>query len=335
MDRFERRKIILDGRSNHSFSPGQYYIEGAVRGRLARKVRQLLRRMEPVVLITPRWSGVSRFLDDLALDLLVGEPKVHCRPLSLAPLQGRTVHESWTWLVHALAGFCHLEVDGPVAQAVSRHGFRHVMAGLFDLSCRGPRRALLVHGVEHLHVEARDDLFRVFEDHVRKSGPDRRVNLLFAGSVDAPSFTIRNAQRLVLIDYGRNEAVEALVEYIGPVDRTSLNDVVDLVGGVPELLAAIGDSGVVDASRSGLLRALGPLADEVRGAVAIVSAVDGLVERLESVFDAEVAREEPRWDRMLVRAGLVEQASSGQARRVRVRAPMFAQLAVHGVDGLS
>jgi hypothetical protein len=329
LHRFERRRHILDGRRGRAFDPRQYYREAAVRARAGRKVRFLLRQMQPVVLITPRWSRAHRFLDDIAVDLAVGTPPLRCRTLSLVPLQGRTVHESWTWLVHAMSEFCELRLAGPVAQAVSRDGFRHVMAGLFERSARGPRKALLVHGLEHLHVEARDDMFRVFEEHVRTAGDGRSINLLVAGAVDAPSFTLKGARRIVLPDFAREEAIEALVEYVGPQARGVLEPIVDLVGGVPALLDALGmmaeNGGQLVGDRDQLFRSLGPLADEVRGAVAIASAVDGLATRLERVALQGPVPVDPQWDRLLERAGLV-QVATGHVGKVTVRAPLFAQL---------
>ena len=50
-------------------------------------MRVLLRRQLPVALITPRWSQARRFLDDLSVDLQLGEPGVTCRTLSLAGLE--------------------------------------------------------------------------------------------------------------------------------------------------------------------------------------------------------------------------------------------------------
>lgn len=333
MNRLDRRMRILRGKREAAFNPDQLYLARAHRARAARKIRSLLRRNVPVLLVTPRWSQAPRFLDDLAVDLSVGRPAVQARPLSLHPLQARTVHEAWTWLVHAFTEFCTLPIDGPVATAVSRHGFREVMTSLFRRSVRGPRRALLMHGIEHLPVEARDDLFRAFEEHVDESGDERRINLLIAGSVDAPTFELRGGERVILPDYSTEEAIEALVEYLGPVDRQRLSGVIELVGGVPALVERIGaegeSSGELANDRQRIGRVLGPLMEEVRGAVAIVTAVDGLAARLEAVSREGSLPEDTRWDRMLLRAGIFVPEDEGQARRVRVRARLFADLAQH------
>ncbi|MEM6929435.1 MAG: hypothetical protein AAF602_21020, partial [Myxococcota bacterium] len=71
-NRFERRVTILRGKRRGAFDGNQPRLEGAGRGRVARKARHHLRAMRPVVLHTPRFSLPERFLDDLAVDLRLG-----------------------------------------------------------------------------------------------------------------------------------------------------------------------------------------------------------------------------------------------------------------------
>jgi hypothetical protein len=329
-NRLTRRLSLLRGKRATAFDPSQRKLEVARRNRVGRKVRVHMRRLDPVLLHAPRWSHVARFLDDVAVDLGLGAPKMLARPLSLAPLQGRSVVESWTWLTHAIIEFCDLRLEGPVAQAVNRHGFRHVVAGLLRRSTRGERRALLIHGVEHLHVEAREDLLRTYEDHMDEAGDDRKVALLLAGTVEPTDLDLQRAVRLALPDFAEREAVEALAEYLSPADARRLEAAVRVVGGVPALVDRIGASaesdGRIAADPESVWRALGPLADEVRGAVAIVSAVDGLAERIEAVANNGPLPEDTTWDRMLIRAGLFS-VEPGTPRKVSVRAPFFADLA--------
>jgi hypothetical protein len=130
--RLERRIHLLRGKRDGAFNTDQHYLEKAHRTRIARQLRVHVRRLQPVCLVTPRWSQVRRFLDDLTADLLLGEPSVVARSLSMLPLEGRTPHQAWAWLVQALTEFCHVKLDGPAWQVVSRKGFRHVMRDLFQ-----------------------------------------------------------------------------------------------------------------------------------------------------------------------------------------------------------
>src|SRR4051812_11808227 len=99
MHRAERRRILLEGRRSTVFDPDQVRMEEATRGRLARRLRGHLRRLEPVAMLTPRWSAPQGFLEDLALDLAVGEPEIGCRTVSFRPLMGRSAPEAWNFLL--------------------------------------------------------------------------------------------------------------------------------------------------------------------------------------------------------------------------------------------
>lgn len=333
MHRLDRRIRLLRGKRDGAFDPNQYYLERAFRARAARKVRLMLRRMQPVILITPRWSAAPQFLDDLTVDLAIGKPRIECRTLSMAPVIGRSVHEARTWVVRALQEFTGATVDGPVSQAVDRQGFRHVMAEMLSGARTGPRRALLIHQLEHLHVEARDDLIKVFEEHMAEFEDERRVNLLLAGSVDVPTFEMAGAERVVLVDYSGVEAVEALAEHSRPIERAVLQRAVDVVGGVPELLHRLGSNadergGRIAENREEIFRDLGPLTDEIRGAIDIVEANELLASRFEEIAQLGPLPFDEQKDLPLVRAGLVQERYGGRAARVEVRCPAFSQMAL-------
>lgn len=330
MHRLDRRLRILRGKRNGAFDPNQYYLERAARARIARKVRLHLRRMDPVVLITPRWSEARAFLDDVALDLALGKPQIEARTLSMAPMVGRSVHESRTWLVRAVTEFVGFPVDGPISQAVDRRGFRHVLGGLLEKADTGPRRALLIHHLEHLHVEALSDFVQVFEEYLG-AADDRRLTLLLAGSVDVPAFEMAGAVHVHLGDYSEVEAVERLAESTGPTDRKLLERAIDLVGGVPALLDRLGAlaeqrGGRLPGSREDLFRALGPLADELRGALEIVLGDVKLVARFEHIAQGGAVPYDPDRDLPLVRAGVVEHRPGGSVAKVGVRAPVFGDI---------
>lgn len=334
MNRLDRRLTILRGKRERAFDPDQLYYEKARRTRIARRVRGRLRRLEPVALITPRWSQPHRFLDDVATDLLIGEPSVTCRTLSLAPLHGRTQHQAWAWLVQAITEFCNLSLDGPAWQAVSRHGFRTVMRNLLQRAeISGMRRCLMIHGMEHCHVEALHDLIEVFDEHVRVTGEGRCFNLLLAGAIESPTFEFAGTRPILLPDFAEIEAVEILVEHLGPLEPHRLRSVVELVGGVPAILDALGAepegrlSEIVQ-DRSAVWRVLGNLALEIRSTFDIVAADSELMQRLETIAREGQVPEEPS-DFHLVRAGLIDtRQAQGGGRVSQMRAPVFADLAL-------
>lgn len=333
LNRLLRRREILRGKRQGCVDRDQYYLERAERARVERKVRVLLRRQLPVALVTPRWSQVRRFLDDLTTDLQLGEPDVACRTLSLAGLEGRTPHQAWSFLVLAVTEFCGLAIEGPAWQMVSRHGFRHTMKDLYARADHGPRRCLMIHGLESMHVEALRDLIEVFEDHALHREGEARFNLLLAGSIDAPHFEFAGVERLVLPDFGEEEALGALVEHVGVDDVPRLRSFVSLVGGIPAILDAFGTEAAeriseVVADRNAVWRALGNLALEIRRAFEIVAADEALLGRLEALARDGALPTDPR-DERLLRAGFVRTIGhSARGRRTMLRAPVLADLAL-------
>ena len=322
--RLDRRLVLLRGKRSGAFDPNQRFYEAAQRTRMARQLRVLLRRMQPVTIVTPRWSQARRFLDDLSTDLMIGEPSVKCRTLSLLPLEGRTPHQAWAWLVQAVTEFCHLDLDGPAWQVVSRRGFRHVMGDLLKRAEHGERRCLMIHGAQHIHVEALRDLISTLETHIAERTGEPRFNLVLAGAVEANHFRIGGFRRLTLPDYGTEEALGNLVEHTGPQDPGLLESVVDIVGGVPAFLDVLAQDPSrlkeVLVDRDAVWRLLGSTALEVRAAVELTQTRDEAFDRLEAL--ARGPRPTEPLDESLHTAGLVR-FEQGQTF---LRAPILADL---------
>ena len=325
--RLDRRLRILRGKRTLRLYPERLRAqEAAVRTKAERRVRTWLRQGRPVVLLTPRWSAPTRFLDDIQLDLAVGAPRVVARALSIAPLGGRPLYESWGWLIKALTEFLGIDLGATAAQAVNRQGFRAVIGQILDRSLALKPHALLIHSAEHLPMEAREDFIAAYQEHAASAGSRRRFTPLIASSVEGPTFEIEGASRLVLPDFAHGEAIEALAEFVGASELARLERVLEFVGGVPALIEQIG----ADAERSNRLlgdresiwRALGALGDELRGAVAIADGVDGLAQRIEQLARGSEVLDE-RVDTFLLRAGLAERLASS---RVGLRAPLFADV---------
>ncbi len=330
MNRLDRRIAIIKAKKSGSFDPDQVYLGNAQRGRVARKLRTLIRNGQPSVLVTPRWSEASSFLDDLVADLQLGTPKVRARTLSVAPLQGRSNLEAWNWLVRAVMEFADLPMDGPLSHVIDRSGFRAALGGVFRRTVRSEPSALLICCAEHVPFEVLQDFVGAYDDHVIEAGEQRRLTLLLSGMITHKSFALREAPRLWLPDFGPREAVEALAECIGIADPHALWAMVGAVGGVPamiERLGRSGEQGLIPHDRASLWRALGPLVDEIRAAVAIVSSAERLAERVETLAASGLVSEEPMLDASLVQAGLLVRDVRKDEARVALRAPLFADLA--------
>ena len=322
--RLDRRLVILRATRQGAFDPDQRYLENAERTRASRQLRVLLRRSVPVTMVTPRWSQARRFLDDVSTDLLLGEPSVVCRTLSLLPLQGRTPQQAWAWLVQAITEFCRLDLDGPAWQVVSRRGFRHVMSELFQRAEHGERRCLMIHGAQHMHVEALRDLLEVLEAHVNERRREPRFNLLLSGALAPDHFSFEGAAHITLPDYAPEEAMENLAEYSGVAEQGMLEPIVELVGGVPAFLdtlgAQSGDLTQLLVSQDNLWTLLGPLTTDIRSAVDMALTDDALSARLDALVTGPKPADEV--DEALHISGLVR-TEGGQTE---LRAPALAGL---------
>ncbi len=238
---------------------------------------------------------------------------------------------AWAWLVQAITEFCQIPIDGPAWQAVSSRGFRHVVAENLRRAEDGTARCLMLHSIENAPIEALADLISVFEAHAETMGTRRNFNILMCGSVDAPNIEFNLTERVLLPDYGPEEAVEALVEYIGPLESTMLEDIVDIVGGVPAILEALGSEGLsvlreVRENKESVWRLLGKLASEIRAAYDIVSMDEHLSLRLDTLAQDGPQRDTTDVDEALLSAGLVER--DRRTAQLRLRAPIFSDLAL-------
>ncbi len=328
MNRLERRLRILRDKRQGTFDPEQHYLETALRGRTARRVRTNLRRMEPVILLTPRWSRAQSFLEDLALDLAVGTPPVGCRTVSFRPLKGKGETDAW---MYCLAVLAQLSVDrwteARAPLVVSRLGFRTAAVELLMRAQDRPgaRVALLAHGAEHLPFATLLDLSTAWQEFTQFMPEERRTTLLLAATVDAPHIRLGDARRVMLDDLGEAEAAATLVARVGMGSPFRLENAARFTGGVPDIVEHLGagskDLGQLPTSASGMVRALGPLADDIRSAVDIASSDPVVAERLDLFLEGAALDEEPVVDRNLIMAGLLRRTAVEGSERVVLRAP--------------
>lgn len=314
-------------RNEGSFSPDQPKVEAAVRGRTARKLRAHLRRMEPVILTTPRWTQPQPFLEDLALELAVGEPALGCRTVSFRPLSGRPISEAWFFVLQVLA---QLDEEGWSAGRIpivgDRRAFRHAARLLLDRAQdRGVSVALLGHGAEHLPVELIEDLGEAWASFYDDNRSQSRTTLLLAGTVDASFVALPGACPVTLTDFGEQEAVGAISAETGALPQRELERAAKFTGGVPALVEALGRGskalGGLPIGAPDLIRCMGGLADEIRAAVQLVSVNPTLAERLDELLRGEALVEVPELDKPLWLTGLLRRSRGSGEDRVTLRAP--------------
>lgn len=333
MERAHRRMKVFHARRKHAFDNGQVHLETAVRGRAARKVRGFLRRLEPVWMLTPRWSEPQAFLEDVALELAVGQPEIGCRTVSFRPLMNRGAAEAWNFILRVFAELPGREWGTrPVPMVCDRRGFFHAAQRLLGEAHDTAEYALalLAHGTEHLPVDVIDDLGHVWRRYLEQAGEGRRCTVLFAGSIETPALQLGDIARLDLCDFGEAEAAATLLLRTGPLDGDALDRAVQFTGGVPAVVEALAagalEGGALPAHATGLLRCMGPIAEELRGAVSMAMSCGETADRLHELLDGE-ARLEEEADRTLIMSGLVRRVRNGGFPRVALRTPAIAAIA--------
>ncbi len=310
------------------FDQTQHFIEEALRTRAARTVRLHVRKMEPLVVCTPRWSNPSGFLEDLALDLAVGQPGVGCRTVNLRPLKGRKASESWQFSLHVFAQLGRREWrHRPPQMVADRGGFRFALSVLIEEAHQTVPHpvALLAFGAEHAPVEVIEDIALAWGDYARRHPSDRRCTMLLAGIAGPGWWPLGEVPRVDLVDYGEAEAAAAIVGQIGNVPFPTLRKAAHFSGGVPGLVEAMSDrirrSSQVPQSDDELLASLGTVVDEIRGAVDIVHMDSALADRLYDLIPGEPLDYAESVDDALAMAGLVRPVKSHGADKVQLRTP--------------
>ncbi len=329
------RRMWLDTVSDpaDTFSPRQRRSEVSRRGRIARKVRYHLRRMEPVVVLSPRWSQPLSFLEDLALDLAVGEPAIGCRTVRFRALKGRRLPEIWNHLVEVFQRFLPSAGQPDVPTSVAdRRGFRWSMETLLEQAhAQSPHRiALLACEAEHLPLSVIEDLTLTWGAYYDSHPENRRCTILLAGSIQARWLSIGSAPRVELADYSEDEAVAAMMARAGERRPNDIRSIARFTGGIPGIVDRVGahfaEHGSLPGSRDQLLNILGTLGDEMRGAVDIIAADSGLSERLDRLMRGEALPEARLLDEPLRMAGLLRVVPTHGRPHVTLRAPAIAAL---------
>ena len=315
------------------FDASQHFVEDALRGRAGRNVRAHVRRMEPVIVRTPRWSAPACFLEDLALDLAVGEPGIGCRTVNLQPLKGRKASESWQFTLHVFAQLGRREWrHRPPRMVADRGGFRFALMELIREAHQSAPHpvALLAHGAEYAPVEIIEDLAEIWGTYCQQYPVDRRCTLLLAGTSGDSWWPMAHAPRIDLVDYGSAEAAAVIVGQAGDVPFASLRKAAHFSGGVPGIVSAVGERVRQNANLphedDALFESLGGLADEIRGAVDIVHMDSALADRLYDLVSCESMAGAPEVDDALILAGLVRPVRSHGQDHVELRAPAIATL---------
>jgi len=324
---------MRQGRDIPQFNPHQVVLEEETRGHAARGVRNALRRMEPVALHTPRWSCPQAFLEDLALDLAVGEPAVGCRTVSLRPLARRERGATWQFILRVLAQLgAPRRSELQVPLVAERRGFQHAARELLEAAQERSSYpvALLAHGAEHLPLDVAEDLMSVWGGFRAAHLEGCRCVLLLGGAQDARAMTCFDGRPVELADFGGGEAERVLRRVVGQHLAHQATEAARFSGGMPALVEGLGQRACerrkLEQDPWALLATMGPVADEIRGVIDIVASDCKLAERLDLLLPGEALQMEPELDKPLLLSGLVRKVRARPLPKVMLRAPAVATL---------
>ncbi len=315
------------------FDPSQHFVEQALRSQAARRVRLHVRRMEAVAVRTPRWSEPASFLEDLALDLAVGEPGVGCRTVNLRPLKGRCASESWQFTLHVFAQLGRREWrHRPPVLVADRGGFRFALSQLIEEAHDSALHpvALLAHGAEFAPMEVIEDLAQVWGEYAQRHPTGRRTTWLLAGTSAQAWWDMAGAPRVDLVDFGEAEAAATIIGLTPQTPLHALQRAAHFSGGVPGLVNAVADRLRQDPELpehdDALLASLGSVANELRGAVDIAHMDTALAERLYTLVAGGPVIFSPEVDEPLTMAGLIRRVKTHGEDHVQIRAPAISTL---------
>jgi len=324
---FEHWKTKRETAFCYSASEG----EKEARDRIRRQLRARMRQMEPTLLLTPRWSKPRDFLESLSLEMAVAEPAISCRSTTFVGLRGHQLTEARQRVLTALAELSVSHwADAQVPYVASNAGFEAaVQTLLLRAQEKGERIALMAEGVEHLHVDVLSALSEAWSNFYDSCDADRMVVLMLAGSACSSRFTLEGATQIDLPDYARKEAMHLLSpnEESGAQGELAL----EFSGGVPGFVGPIAQGaqslGGLPYSSTGIIRLLGPVEQEVRQVLDLLSADPLLADRIEGLACLEEDAHESCTDDALLSAGILRELrpQSGE-RRVALRAPLLAAM---------
>ena len=286
--------------------------------------------MEPVVLHAPPWAAVPRFLEDLSLDLAVGEPAVGCRVVSFRSAYGRPQAEVWQLTLQLFGQLgqrgWHRSTPTTVAD---RRGFRYALESVLERAhAESPYRvALLGRDVEALPVDVLEDLAATWSGYRERHPVDRQCAVLLATSESVGWLKLGNAPKVQLVDFAESEASASIVSRTGPMPVRDLETVTRITGGIPTLVDRVAEvarrSGSLPSEPYEVLDCLGPVARELRSAVDQAVSLDPLADRLVSLRPGEPELEAPEVDTPLIRAGLVRRVRAPGGDKIELRAPIL------------
>ena len=182
MKRFDRRKRLLAQKRNGAFDPNQYYLERDINSRALRKIRVLLRKMEPVSLVGTAWDPRTSDILAMSSALATGTPAVWMHLANCREIFSWDAENSEKWLLARVADALGLT---SVSRGLSQLGsaqFQDCLWELVDQGQGGNRSALCLHGFHQVDRSTAAAFSQWLTEYVRQTGlHDRLFTVLATG----------------------------------------------------------------------------------------------------------------------------------------------------------
>jgi len=270
-------------------------------------------------------------MESLSLEMAVAEPAMACRSTTFLGLRGHQPAEARQRVLTALSELSAAHwSEAQVPYVASDEGFVSAATTLLlRAQEQGGRIALLAEGIDRVHVDVLSALSEAWARFYEACGGEHRVVLMMAGTLPSRRFGLEGATRLDLPDFAHSEALRVLSpdEELGDQGEMALA----FSGGVPSFVGALADGvqklGGLPYSATGLIRLLGPVENEVRSVLELLTSDPALADRLEFLAGVEEDVLQPDLDERLLSAGMLrETRAPGGGRQVALRAPLMAAL---------
>lgn len=218
MNRIDRRKRLLSQKKQGCFDPNQYYLERDQNSRVLRKIRVLLRKMEPVILEGSAWDPRTNVVLDLSSALAMGSPPVWMHIANCKEIWNWDVDNAERWLTARMADALGLTSVSKGLSQLKGENLHECLWELLDRASGSVRTALCLHGFHAVEQSSALSFGEWVAEYNRQTGcHDRVITFLATGPTGTLSMP---STRITLPEWDGIECVDD--EYEGPA-RIAIN----------------------------------------------------------------------------------------------------------------
>jgi hypothetical protein len=274
------------------------------RKQLKSRINFMLRRHQPIVLQTPRWSAPDIFLRELfSNNKSFLFPHIHITPQY-------TLSEVWMLVAQSFQEALDLEEEEVTALLfiAERKGFRWYLHRFFDLLSKREHTydAIIIEAVENLPLSIVEDIQLAWIEYFSEITDELRIPIVIAGAIEGGLFH----NILWLSDYGDEESKRLFLSA-----GLENHQEIEFCGGVPAFVHALLSDPTLDSWNR--------LKGDARKLIELISVQSQYYDRLIELSQSEHLIAKPELDIGLMQAGLVIMTGKGSGGICKLRSPIF------------